>query len=127
MGANSALEERCDQAARWYYKKQTPYCEALGKSSTTCWGTLEWAHIVSRRNMRLRYEPYNKLVLCHGHHAWWTEHPYEWKRFVRNHFPDRWREVEEHKNEYQRVNAYYYLDWLERFKSKEPRGFIPAI
>lgn len=116
MGANSALEEKCDKRASWHYKKQTSHCEALGRTSTSCWGTLEWCHIVSRRNRRLRYEPYNNIVMCHGHHAWFTDRPYEWERFVRNNFPNKWREVEEHKNEYQRVNESFYLEWIEKFR-----------
>lgn len=117
MGANSGLEEKTDEKARHYYKRETPFCEAAGKTGVIsfCWGQLEWAHIVSRGNRRLRYESYNKLILCHGHHDYWTNHPADWKRFVRHYFPDRWREVQEHEHEYQNVWAGYYEEWLKKF------------
>ena len=93
------LEDRCDRLASIFYRRLTPYCQARGRNSMPCDGRLEWAHVVTRQNRRLRYEPSNHLVLCHKHHAYWTREPDEWNRFVRVNFPAKWHYVQAHRNE----------------------------
>jgi hypothetical protein len=106
------LENRCDTLASRYYKRKTPHCEAYGKSSIRCGGRLEWAHIISRRNRRLRYEPYNHVILCHYHHDYWTRNPFEWVRWVQVTFPNRWRLVRAHRNEWFDGDYQRWIDWF---------------
>jgi hypothetical protein len=111
----SQLKKRCDALASKYYRQQTPYCEARGLDLIRCGGVLQWCHIFSRSNLRLRYEPYNKLIMCQGHHSWYTHNPIEWTRFLERHFPERVSEAELHRNEYQKID---YPAWIELFKGR---------
>jgi hypothetical protein len=54
----------------------------------TPWTTnyLEWAHIITRGARHLRWDPDNAVILCHGDHAYFTDHPREWRRFVAEKF-----------------------------------------
>lgn len=113
MGAKGALKKKCDVLASAYYRRETPYCELAGKDMIRCGGQLQWMHIFSRNNLRLRYEPFNKLIGCAGHHAWYTHNPIEWVRFLERWFPDRLAEAEAKRNEYMKVD---YDSWIQRFK-----------
>lgn len=75
------------------------YCQLGGADHVTCNGNLQWAHIVGRSNHRLRWEEYNALCLCAGHHMWYTYHPYEWVRIIDQEFPEYAAEIEKHRNE----------------------------
>lgn len=106
---------KADTQASLYYRSKTPYCEAKDKDDIKCGGVLQWAHIMSRGNKRLRYEPLNHLIMCAGHHVYYTHHPYEWALFIEEQFNDRHEFVKEHRHEYVQANAEYYQGWLNRF------------
>lgn len=50
---------------------------------TSCSGELECCHIHTRRISRLRHDPDNVVVMCSGHHAFFTQYPLYWGDFVR--------------------------------------------
>ncbi len=108
----SALKKKCDILASQYYRRETPYCELAGKDHISCSEQLQWMHIISRSNLRLRYEPYNKLVGCSGHHIFYTMNPVDWVRFLEAHFPERLAESELHRGEFMKPD---YLAWIEKF------------
>ena len=41
-------------------------------------GTLDCAHIMSRRSVSLRWHPKNAVALCRGCHMFYTDHPFDW-------------------------------------------------
>lgn len=75
------------------------YCQFGGLDKVRCGGGLQWAHIVGRSNYRLRWELYNALSLCAGHHVYYTHHPWEWQELIRTHFPDYYDKISAHRNE----------------------------
>lgn len=112
--SRSQLKKKCDILASKYYRAETPYCELAGKDHVTCSQQLQWMHLITRSNLRLRYEPYNKLVGCGGHHMFYTMNPVDWVRFLERWFPDRLAEAEAHKNE---IGKPDYEALIEQFKS----------
>jgi 5-methylcytosine-specific restriction endonuclease McrA len=85
-----------DKLAREHVLNRDGYhCVCCGKDGETAmrWtgSGLEWAHILSRGARHLRWEPDNAVTLCRGDHAYFTEHPREFRRFIAEKFgPDHW-------------------------------------
>lgn len=116
-GSKSQLKRRCDKLASAYYRREWPFCELQGKDTINCGGPLQWMHIVGRANLRLRYEPFNKLIGCAGHHVWYTHNPDAYREILRKWFPDRLAEAEAHRNEYVKID---YEAWIEHFQASDP-------
>jgi hypothetical protein len=76
------------------------YCEAAGKDDVRCGGVLQWAHIEGRRNLFLRWKPWNCLCLCGGHHIHYSDYPMKWSAFIEEHFPENARLIREHRGMY---------------------------
>src|SRR5664279_1950398 len=87
--SKTALKNKADILASQYYRALTPHCELSGLDGIQCGGILNWAHIFSRAILHMRYEPYNHLILCQGHHTFYTYHPIEWVRVLEKHYPER--------------------------------------
>lgn len=82
------------------------HCEAVGKDEIKCGGTLQCAHIIGRANKKLRFDSYNALCLCAGHHYWYTNHPHQWFwNLIPQHFPLQFEYVKRHQNELVRHNS----------------------
>ena len=62
-------------------------------------GQLQCAHIISRWNLRLRWDEMNALCLCAGHHRFYTTRPLEWAELIKNLFSAQYTYVMRHKNE----------------------------
>jgi hypothetical protein len=116
----SQLKKKCDRLASLYYRAETPFCEARGLDGVNCGGPLEWAHIFSRVILHIRYEPYNKLILCSGHHRYHTNKPIEWTRFLEKHFADRLAKAEAVRYGYAKLTVADYQAWIEYFQEKGP-------
>ncbi len=56
-------------------------------------------HIVSRSNLRLRWEWMNALAGCSGHHRYYTTHPLEFIEAVMTWWPEKYQFIKEHKDE----------------------------
>jgi hypothetical protein len=113
----SKLKEKCDLLASAYYRAETPYCELKGLDAIQCGGGLQWMHIFSRSILHMRYEPYNKLVGCQGHHLWYTHNPVEWVRFLEANFPERLAQAEAHRYKLWKVD---YEAWIDHFSKLTP-------
>jgi hypothetical protein len=109
----SKLKQQADTLASDYYRAKTPYCEAQGLDNVKCGGGLQWAHIFTRSILRLRYEPYNNLILCQGHHLYYTYHPIEWVRFLEKNYASRLSEAESRRYEHQKVD---FQAWIDHFR-----------
>lgn len=49
-------------------------CEACGKAS----GTMDCAHVLSRRHVHTRWDLLNAVCLCRGCHLHYTPRPFDW-------------------------------------------------
>lgn len=96
--ARAKLQDKADKLAGDAVRARGR-CELAGKDKVTCNGTLQWAHIVGRANRRLRWEAYNALCLCAGHHIYYTHHPWEWYEIIRAQFPLAYGQIQEHRQE----------------------------
>ena len=110
----TALKLRCDMLASRYYRALTPYCELAGRDGIECGGSLQWCHIIGRANLRLRYEPFNNLILCAGHHRWYGLHPVDWVRVLEREYPERLTLAEQHRHEVVKID---YQVFIDRFTS----------
>lgn len=54
-------------------------CEYSGDTQ----GTLDCAHVLSRRHRPTRWDPRNAICLSRRWHMWFTEHPHEWADWTR--------------------------------------------
>lgn len=81
------------------------HCEAAGKDSVNCGGSLQCAHIVTRTNKRLRYDELNALCLCAGHHRYYTTHASEWFwQFIPDHFNKQFYYIKRYRDDYVKNN-----------------------
>lgn len=113
--SKAKLKAKADALASAYYRAETPYCELSGRDQIICNGPLQWMHLYSRAILHMRYEPYNKLIGCAGHHFWYTNHPIEWVRFLEMHFPERLEQAEANRYKVWKVD---YEIWTKHFKER---------
>jgi hypothetical protein len=76
------------------------YCQAAGNDRYNCGGNLQWAHVETRRNLRLRWEVLGALCLCAGHHRVYSNQPTAWVDFLEANFPEHIAFVRAHRHEY---------------------------
>ena len=62
-------------------------------------GQLQCAHIITRWNLRLRWDEMNAICLCAGHHRFYTTRPLEWAELIKTYFPKQYTYVMAHKQE----------------------------
>lgn len=110
-------KKKADTAMSLYVRKKHGYCQLEGKDHIRCSTVLQNMHVETRGKLCIRYEEYNTLCGCSGHHVYYTNHPNEWREFVMKWFPEKWELVMEHHNDltkpdYQ-VIIKHYTDLLE--------------
>lgn len=77
----TSIKELDSLCRRVVFRRDGRKCRRCGKES----GLLDWAHVFSRRNKRLRWDPVNSLVLCRGCHMnFWHQRPLEAAEWFRN-------------------------------------------
>jgi hypothetical protein len=69
--------EAADAACRAAVFERDRRCVACGAESG-----LQWAHILSRRYLQVRWDPRNSVVLCVRCHVYYTHRPLEWERWA---------------------------------------------
>jgi hypothetical protein len=72
------------------------YCQASGLDETACKLSLQWAHIVERSELGIRWSENNCLALCQAHHLKYTHRPFRWWLFIQKHYPSQWSWIAEH-------------------------------
>jgi hypothetical protein len=110
----STLKRKADDAFGKLVRSKG-FCELAGKDHIHCGGTLQTMHIITRSNLRLRYDFKNVLCGCGGHHVWYTHNPSAFDNFIQNNFPDKWKYIMDHKNEKQKMTAEDYKKIIEEF------------
>jgi len=108
--------EKADTVASLYYRESRPYCQAKGLDNNSCGGPLQWCHIVRRGVKSIRYEPYNCLVMCRDHHAYYTPRPEEWMIFIESNFLSEYLEIKDTINRHVDANIEFYQSWINHFK-----------
>lgn len=78
--------------------RTTGFCQAENYH-IKCGGPLQTAHIVTRANMRLRFEEKNTLCICAGHHIFFHREPILFVSFIQEKFPVKFEFVKEHQRE----------------------------
>lgn len=73
--ADAAFSDCVRERAGWN-------CENCGKSGLIA--KMECAHIIGRKNKRLRHDPDNALCLCFSCHLHYTANPLEFSDFVKS-------------------------------------------
>lgn len=91
------LINKLDRLCAEYIKlRDNNMCQKCGK--TAPYIKLDWSHVITRGNKRLRWNPANSKSLCANcHRFFWHHSPmeaYEW--FIRK-FPDRWKTIEQER------------------------------
>lgn len=69
---------RADKLVGDFVKTRDRGCVARGSHQ----GSLQWAHVISRRYRAVRWDPMNAVTLCAGHHMYFTHRPLEWDVWV---------------------------------------------
>ena len=78
------LLRKCDTAFSGYIKGRDGSCLKCGS-----FGPLECAHIIPRKNHKLRCDTRNAVTLCSGCHHVFTNGPkLEWEQFIDGKFGD---------------------------------------
>ena len=75
------------------------YCELEGLDKVSCSGQLQTMHIIGRSNHNLRWDSYNALCGCSGHHRYYTSHPFEFMLLVSAHFPKKMEYLKKVRND----------------------------
>lgn len=113
----STLKNKCDKLFGDIVRSRG-FCELRGMDKVTCSGQLQTMHIIGRANKRLRWDTFNALCGCSGHHFWYTNHPTEFALFVEVNFPNKWKYVKEH---FMEMNQESYEEILSRL------SIIPSL
>ena len=105
------LKRKADNLFSKYLRAKIPYCQAEGKTICKCGGPLQLCHIITRGNLRLRYDENNCLVMCAGCHRFFTSRPFEFTEFVLTYYLEKFTYVMNHKEEkvQMKLQDYYYL------------------
>lgn len=81
---NTHAMRELDKRARAIVMERDKVCRAASPFDwNVCRGPLQWAHVHSRRYHAIRHDPRNAVVLCAGHHAYYTHRPLEWEQWCR--------------------------------------------
>ena len=83
-GLKSALDKICAKIVK---ERDNYTCQRCGSK---CYGYgAHWSHIYGKRNLYMRWNLLNAILLCAGCHFWWHSSP-DSKSWFANKFPARW-------------------------------------
>lgn len=79
---------------------------------------LQCAHIIGRRNHRLRYDPQNGIALCYACHIHYAhKEPIAFTRWLDSTFPERVKYLESHQNEIEQRKLLDYQELCSQLRS----------
>ena len=88
-------------------------CQLAGLDNVRCSQVLQCAHIIGRANLFLRWNPFNALSLCSGHHIYYTYHPEGWRGMMQKFYNESYVWLLQNMNEKIKFNEQYYLQKLK--------------
>lgn len=99
------------------YIRSRGYCERCGAVAREGSGHgLQCAHVYSRKNMTLRWDPNNALCLCTGCHIYWMhKNPREFTHWFDLKYPERGRYLDENKNKITRRTLEDYKELYDKY------------
>lgn len=81
-------KREADKLARQFVLDRDAWtCQRCGSGGA---GVAQWAHILSRSALAIRWDPDNSLVLCARCHQFFTLRPIDWQDWVDERYPGRW-------------------------------------
>lgn len=110
-----------------YYKKKldiyfSKYIRSLNNGRCAKCGkrdNLQCAHIVSRSNLNLRWDPLNALPLCVKDHLYWAhKNPLEFTEWLQKKYPINFKHVMRNKNKIVKFTLEDYIELYEHYKAK---------
>ena len=110
----STLKNKADKLFSAFIRSKG-VCEASDcGTNVRCGGQLQCAHLISRWNLRLRWDKANALCICAGHHRFFTTRPLEWAEFLRENYSSQYAYVMAHKNEISKISFEEVIERLEK-------------
>lgn len=85
------LKMRLDSACRARILERDGHCVKCGYEGT--YYSLQWAHIITRAALSLRWAEKNSVTLCGRCHLRFTLRPDEWEAFIEDYAPGLWNEL----------------------------------
>lgn len=80
--------------------REVGMCELAGLDDIKCGGNLQCMHIIGRSNYNLRWDSYNAICGCSGHHRYYTSHPFEFYELIQKHWPEQYKYLLKNKNDF---------------------------
>lgn len=107
------LKKKADTLFSEYIRKRDKRCLRCGKTTS-----LQCAHIIGRRNHRLRYDPQNAITLCYACHIHWAhKEPLEFVEWLELRGGKRVKYLNEHKNEIEKRKNEDYVELVNALKA----------
>jgi len=95
------IKELDSQCRAEVFARDNNSCVKCGRSQ----GKLDWAHCITRRDITLRHDPDNSMVLCFQCHKNWHENPLESTKWFELTFPLRYEYLMECRRTIAKVKA----------------------
>jgi len=107
-------KNKCDSVFSQIVKLRDGKCQ---ETNTT--DKLQCAHIISRIYHAVRWDFDNALALSFKRHMYYTHHPVEWRRFIREHFGKGYYEMlEKRALKYKKMTLKDYKELYEELNAK---------
>ena len=110
------LKRKADQAFAKFIRTRDGRCMLQGMDEIICSPQLQCMHLMSRRNMRLRYDEVNCITGCSAHHTYYTYHPEEWMFLIHDKFPLHFNYIVDHRSEIVKVNEEYFREVIKNYQ-----------
>jgi len=105
------LKTKADKLFSEYIRKRDKVCQKCGREYPY---QLHCSHIITRSNLRLRFDPQNAVTLCASCHMWWHANPTESGEWFIKAFPKNHEYIEKVKNEIEQLRIPDYEILIKR-------------
>lgn len=85
MTETRKIKESLDEEFASLIRKKG-FCEKCQRTGVA----YECSHVISRRNLTLRWDILNAMCLCVTCHRWWHKNPNEAEEWFKKRYPERW-------------------------------------
>src|SRR3990167_10124510 len=98
-------KKKCDQIISNYIRSKGK-CDRCGRPD----GKFDCAHVISRKNLTLRWNVNNLMCLCFQCHKWWHEEPVLSADWFKNKYPIRYSVLQDERNKLTKMRIQDYRD-----------------
>jgi hypothetical protein len=117
----STLKRKCDIEFSNIIRS-SGVCARCGKYAEG-WN-LHCAHIYTRGNHAIRWDPMNAIPLCAGCHRWGHDNPLDFATFIRDKYPGRYDYLQEAKDLIVRRRYDDYVELLATLKKRDIKALM---